>query len=93
MAARRREAAARGRLRGLGAACFLETARGTPGERAEIRFEADGRVALVPDPPLPLSQRARGHARHPVERPGPRDQLRADRRRPPSGRRHARCRS
>jgi carbon-monoxide dehydrogenase large subunit len=46
-AARRREAAARGRLRGLGVACFLETARGTPGERAEIRFSADGRVALV----------------------------------------------
>jgi carbon-monoxide dehydrogenase large subunit len=46
-AARRREAAARGRLRGLGVACFLETSRGTPGERAEIRFEPDGRVALV----------------------------------------------
>jgi aerobic carbon-monoxide dehydrogenase large subunit len=46
-AARRQEAAARGRLRGLGIACFLETSRGTPGERAEIRFEEDGRVALV----------------------------------------------
>ncbi len=46
-AERRREAAARGRLRGLGIACFLETSRGTPGERAEIRFESDGRVALV----------------------------------------------
>jgi aerobic carbon-monoxide dehydrogenase large subunit len=46
-AARRREAASRGRLRGLGIACFLETSRGTPGERAEIRFEPDGRVALV----------------------------------------------
>jgi carbon-monoxide dehydrogenase large subunit len=45
--ARRREAAGRGRLRGRGIACFLETSRGTPGERAEIRFEADGRVALV----------------------------------------------
>ena len=45
--ARRAEAAARGRLRGLGIACFLETARGTPGERAEIRFAADGMVALV----------------------------------------------
>ena len=42
-----RGAAARGRLRGLGIACFLGTARGTPGERAEIRFEAGGRVALV----------------------------------------------
>jgi carbon-monoxide dehydrogenase large subunit len=46
-AARRREAAERGKLRGLGIACFLETSRGTPGERAEIRFEPDGRVALV----------------------------------------------
>ena len=44
---RRQAAAERGRLRGLGIACFLETSRGTPGERAEIRFEADGRVALV----------------------------------------------
>jgi aerobic carbon-monoxide dehydrogenase large subunit len=46
-AARRRAAAERGRLRGLGVACFLETSRGTPGERAEIRFEPDGRIALV----------------------------------------------
>jgi len=46
-AVRRQEAAERGRLRGLGIACFLETSRGTPGERAEIRFELDGRVALV----------------------------------------------
>jgi aerobic carbon-monoxide dehydrogenase large subunit len=44
---RRREAAERGKLRGLGIACFLETSRGTPGERAEIRFETDGRIALV----------------------------------------------
>jgi aerobic carbon-monoxide dehydrogenase large subunit len=46
-AARREAALQRGRLRGLGIACFLETSRGTPGERAEIRFEADGRVALA----------------------------------------------
>jgi aerobic carbon-monoxide dehydrogenase large subunit len=46
-AARRRAAADRGRLRGLGIACFLETSRGTPGERAAIRFEPDSRVALV----------------------------------------------
>ena len=46
-AARRRAAAERGKLRGLGVACFLETSRGTPGERAEIRFEADGRIVLV----------------------------------------------
>jgi carbon-monoxide dehydrogenase large subunit len=46
-AARRREAANRGKLRGLGIACFLETSRGAPGERAEIRFEPGGSVALV----------------------------------------------
>ncbi|HYU12287.1 MAG TPA: xanthine dehydrogenase family protein molybdopterin-binding subunit, partial [Stellaceae bacterium] len=46
-AARRHAAAKRGKLRGLGIACFLETSRGTPGERAEIRFEPDGSVALV----------------------------------------------
>ncbi len=46
-AARRADAAARGRLRGLGVGCFLETARGTPNEAAEIRFEPDGRVALI----------------------------------------------
>jgi carbon-monoxide dehydrogenase large subunit len=46
-AARRRAAAEHDRLRGLGVACFLETSRGTPGERAEIRFEPDGRIALV----------------------------------------------
>ena len=45
--ARREEAAERGKLRGLGLACFLETSRGTPGERAEIRFEPEGQVALV----------------------------------------------
>jgi len=36
-----------GLLRGLGIACFLETARGTPNEGAEIRFENDGRVSLL----------------------------------------------
>jgi aerobic carbon-monoxide dehydrogenase large subunit len=46
-AARRRAAAECGKLRGLGIACFLETSRGTPGERAEIRFEPDGGVKLV----------------------------------------------
>jgi carbon-monoxide dehydrogenase large subunit len=46
-AARRAEAETEGRLRGLGIACFLETARGTPNEGAEIRFEADGTVSLL----------------------------------------------
>ncbi|HYB10155.1 MAG TPA: xanthine dehydrogenase family protein molybdopterin-binding subunit [Alphaproteobacteria bacterium] len=45
--ARKKAAAQQGRLRGLGVACFLETARGQPNERAEIRFDADGRVSLV----------------------------------------------
>jgi aerobic carbon-monoxide dehydrogenase large subunit len=36
-----------GKLRGLGVACFLETARGTPNEGAEIRFEPDGAVSLL----------------------------------------------
>ncbi|MBV9687830.1 MAG: xanthine dehydrogenase family protein molybdopterin-binding subunit [Alphaproteobacteria bacterium] len=44
---RRAAAAAHGRLRGLGVGCFLETARGTPNEAAEIRFEPDGRVSLI----------------------------------------------
>ena len=45
---RRREASgARGMLRGLGVACFLETARGQPNEAAEIRFEPDGCIALL----------------------------------------------
>jgi aerobic carbon-monoxide dehydrogenase large subunit len=46
-AARRQTAAERRRLRGLGIGCFLETSRGTPGERAEIHFEPNGRIALV----------------------------------------------
>ncbi|HWB48166.1 MAG TPA: xanthine dehydrogenase family protein molybdopterin-binding subunit [Stellaceae bacterium] len=36
-----------GRLRGIGIACFLETARGSPDEGAEIRFETDGAVSLL----------------------------------------------
>ncbi|MGA8402602.1 MAG: molybdopterin cofactor-binding domain-containing protein, partial [Stellaceae bacterium] len=43
----RRNPALPGRLRGLGIACFLETARGTPNEGAEIRFETDGAVSLL----------------------------------------------
>jgi carbon-monoxide dehydrogenase large subunit len=46
-AARCTAAAARGRLRGLGVGCFLETARGTPNEGAEIRFDPDGGVSLI----------------------------------------------
>ncbi len=46
-AARRAEAASRGRLRGLGIACFLETARGATEENAAIRFPGDGTVELL----------------------------------------------
>ncbi len=45
--ARRTDSESRGLRRGLGVACFLETARGAPNEGAEIRFQADGSVALL----------------------------------------------
>ena len=45
--ARRADSESRGLRRGLGVACFLETARGAPNEGAEIRFQADGSVALL----------------------------------------------
>jgi carbon-monoxide dehydrogenase large subunit len=45
--ARRAEAKTRGRLRGLGIACFLETSRGAPNEGAEVRFETDGTVTVA----------------------------------------------
>lgn len=44
---RRAAAKARGRLRGLGVACFLETSRGAPNEGAEVRFEPDGSVMIA----------------------------------------------
>ena len=44
---RRAESARRGQLRGIGVACFLETARGTPGECAGLRFRVDGRVDIL----------------------------------------------
>jgi aerobic carbon-monoxide dehydrogenase large subunit len=44
----RREASQRGgMLRGIGVTCFMETARGAPNEGAELRFDDDGRVALL----------------------------------------------
>jgi carbon-monoxide dehydrogenase large subunit len=45
--ARRAEAKARGKLRGIGIACFLETSRGAPNEGAEVRFETDGTVTVA----------------------------------------------
>jgi carbon-monoxide dehydrogenase large subunit len=46
-AARRAAAKARGRLRGIGVGCFLETSRGAPNEGAEVRFEPDGAVTIA----------------------------------------------
>lgn len=43
---RRKGSRKRGKLRGLGYACFLETARGQPNEVAEVRFGDDGRIDL-----------------------------------------------
>jgi carbon-monoxide dehydrogenase large subunit len=46
--ARRRAASESvGRLRGIGVACFLETARGAPNEGAEFRFGADDTVTIL----------------------------------------------
>jgi aerobic carbon-monoxide dehydrogenase large subunit len=46
-AVRRSASQSRGRLRGIGVGCFLETARGAPNEGAEIRFQANGSVAIL----------------------------------------------
>lgn len=46
-AGRQADSRRRGRLRGLGVTCFMETARGAPNEGAELRFDADGTVALI----------------------------------------------
>jgi len=44
---RRQRSAASGLLRGWGLSCFLETARGAPGEVARVAFDADGSVSLA----------------------------------------------
>ncbi len=46
-ATRRAEALRKGRLRGIGVTCFMETARGAPNEGAELRFEQDGTVSVL----------------------------------------------
>ncbi len=46
-AARKAAAAARGLLLGQGITHFMETARGQPNEDAALRFDADGRIAVV----------------------------------------------
>ncbi|WP_417518401.1 xanthine dehydrogenase family protein molybdopterin-binding subunit [Minwuia sp.] len=44
---RRAASKARGKLRGLGVSCFLESARGAPQEEVQIRFAEDGRIELI----------------------------------------------
>jgi carbon-monoxide dehydrogenase large subunit len=44
--ARQRASRKRGKLRGLGLACFLETARGQPNEVAELQIGEDGPIDL-----------------------------------------------
>jgi carbon-monoxide dehydrogenase large subunit len=44
---RRREAAARGKLRGIGVSCFLEHAGGTPKESAVVTFPGGEKVVLA----------------------------------------------
>jgi carbon-monoxide dehydrogenase large subunit len=46
-AARRRESAARGLLRGLGLAYHIKGTGGPPEENVDIRFEADGGISLI----------------------------------------------
>lgn len=46
-ASRRAESAARGKRRGFGLTCFLETARGAPGEWSRLRVDAEGMVELA----------------------------------------------
>jgi carbon-monoxide dehydrogenase large subunit len=45
-AARRRASKKAGKLRGIGIGCFLEVAGGILNERADLRFEPDGKVAI-----------------------------------------------
>ncbi|MBI5319081.1 xanthine dehydrogenase family protein molybdopterin-binding subunit [Bradyrhizobium sp.] len=44
--ARQRESRQRGRLRGIGYACFLETARGQPNEVAELQVTEEGHIDI-----------------------------------------------
>ncbi|MBM3488575.1 MAG: xanthine dehydrogenase family protein molybdopterin-binding subunit [Alphaproteobacteria bacterium] len=56
--ARRAAAEAKGRVRGLGIACFIETAGGAPSEAARLVADADGTVAIL----SPMQTNGQGHA-------------------------------
>ena len=96
-ATRRAEAVRRGAMRGLGFGCYLETARGRPGEFAGVRFETDGTVSLL----LGTQSNGQGHETSfpqiaadllglPIERFR---LVQADTRRVPSGKGHGGARS
>ncbi len=55
---RKREAAKRGKLRGLGISCLLEHAGGTPTESAALNFTADNKLMVV----LGVHSTGQGHA-------------------------------
>ncbi len=44
---RRREAKARGMLRGIGLGCYIEASGGQPSEEVRVRFTPEGRVQLI----------------------------------------------
>ena len=46
-AARKKESAKRGRLRGLGIASYMETSTGAPRERSEVTVRSEGKVDLL----------------------------------------------
>src|SRR5439155_23918780 len=46
-AARRRDSAAKGRLRGLGFTYHIKGTGGSPSENVDVRFEPDGTVSLI----------------------------------------------
>ncbi|WP_075219395.1 xanthine dehydrogenase family protein molybdopterin-binding subunit [Acuticoccus yangtzensis] len=46
-AERRAASAEAGMMRGLGVACFIESARGAPTEEAGLRFAADGKIEII----------------------------------------------
>jgi carbon-monoxide dehydrogenase large subunit len=55
---RKREAAKRGKLRGLGISCLLEHSGGTPTESAALNFTADNKLMVV----LGVHSTGQGHA-------------------------------
>ena len=78
-AKRRAAAATRGKLRGFGMACYVESSGVAPSRFAARARRARRLLRGGADPRAAGRQRA-GAARHPQSRPGPRHDLRADHR-------------